>query len=290
MTRTIRFGLSTCPNDTYAYHAILEHRIETGDLRFECELLDVQELNEGLACGRFDVAKASFFAALHRAGEYGILPVGAALGFGVGPLLLASRPDTRPGDAREAVGPRVLCPGEQTTATLLYRIFHGAGRVEQTRFDRILPALARGEADFGVCIHEARFTWKRWGAHLVEDLGERFERETGAPLPLGGVLARHALGDELHRTIAAVLRASIDYAHAHPVEALATMRRYASELDDDVIRSHVDLYVNERTRDLGEPGRRALEALARRAEAAGLAPAGAAIRIVGASAGEGAAA
>ena len=258
MTTPIRFGISTCPNDTFAYHAILERRIDLRGLDFRIELLDVQELNERLAAGDFDVAKASFHAALEMTDRIGVLPVGSALGFGVGPLLLAAAPDRIPSGSAD----RVFCPGAKTTATLLYRLFWpGAGRVEQTVFDRILPALSRGEADFGVCIHEGRFTYREHGLHLVEDLGERFEREAAAPLPLGGIFARHELGDSLHARVAAVLRDSLDHALANREETRSTMRRYAQELDDAVIDAHVDLYVNEWTRDLGEVGERALARL-----------------------------
>lgn len=273
MRTTLRFGLSTCPNDTYAYHAILTDRIDTRGLRFDCRLLDVQELNEGAARGEYDVVKASFHAALSLAGDYGVLPVGSALGFGVGPLLLSAMPDGDPGRLLDdGMRPaRVLCPGARTTATLLYELFYrGQGRVEQTVFDRIMPALESGAADFGVCIHEGRFTYAEQGLHLVEDLGTRWERETGAPLPLGGILARHDLGSEVHETVTAVLRDSLDYAVAHPGETFESMRENAQELDDRVIWSHVDLYVNEWTRELGDVGRGAIAALAERARAGGL--------------------
>lgn len=281
MSDTIRFGFSTCPNDTFAYHALLSDAVDTRGLRFDCELLDVQELNERLARGDFDVAKVSFHAAVRLARSIVVLPVGSALGFGVGPLLLAAEAGRHPREPRDDGAPaRVLCPGEQTTATLLYRLFHsGEGRVEQTVFDRIMPALQSGEADFGVCIHEGRFTYEREGLACVEDLGERWERETSCPLPLGGIVARAGLGADRLARVTAVLRDSLDVALVEPAAALPTMRRYAQELDDDVIRAHVDLYVNDWTRDLGETGRRALDELSRRAVACGAADDRAPLRI-----------
>ena len=280
MTTTIRFGLSTCPNDTFAYHGLLTGKVDTRGLDFDCVLLDVQELNDGAARGEYDVAKASFHAALLLAGEYGVLPVGSALGFGVGPLLLASRPGVTPEDLPEG---RVLCPGAQTTATLLYELFHrGCGRVEHAVFDRIMPALASGDADFGVCIHEGRFTYEREGLHLVEDLGTRWESETGAPLPLGGILARHDLGVDVHACVTEVLRDSLAYAAAHLDETFVTMRQHAQELDDDVIQAHVDLYVNDWTHDLGDVGRKALDEMSTRARDIGLLDeSAAALRILG---------
>ena len=139
------------------------------------------------------------------------------------------------------------------------------GVLEQTVFDRIMPALCTGQADFGVCIHEGRFTYREQGLHLVEDLGERWERETGVPLPLGGLLVRRDWEPGLQGILIRVLADSLAYAWAHRDEALLTMRRHAQELDDAVIQAHVDLYVNEWTRELGDSGREALRVLHDRA-------------------------
>ncbi len=275
----IHLGISTCPNDTFAFHGILEGKVDPRGLDFRVELLDVEELNRRLFDGDFDVAKASFHAALLLRGDLGVLPVGSALGFGVGPLLLAARPGVHPrdpvprpdGGSRPA---RVLCPGAHTTAALLYELFHaGEGAVEQVVFSDIMPALESGTADFGVCIHEGRFTWRAHGLALVEDLGTVWERATGTPLPLGGILARHALGSETIRTVTDVIRDSLAHARGHRAETVPTMRRYAQELSDDVMFQHVDLYVNDWTTDLGDTGRGAIETLDLRARRAGVAAA-----------------
>ena len=299
----IHLGISTCPNDTFAFHGILEGKVDPRGLDFRVELLDVEELNRRLFAGDFDVAKASFHAALLLSGDLGVLPVGSALGFGVGPLLLAASPGAHPRDpaptagggsrllaARPGAHPRdpaptagggsrparVLCPGAHTTAALLYELFHaGEGAVEQAVFSDIMPALASGEADFGVCIHEGRFTWRAHGLALVEDLGTVWEAATDAPLPLGGILARHALGPETIGTVTAVIRDSLAHARAHRAETVPTMRRHAQELSDEVMFQHVDLYVNEWTTDLGDTGRTALTVLDRRARRAGVAISGA---------------
>ena len=276
----IHLGISTCPNDTFVFHGILERKVDLRGLDFRIELRDVEELNRRLFAGDFDVAKASFHAALLLADKLGVLPVGSALGFGVGPLLLAADPDTHPRDPVSAGDgsrvARVLCPGEHTTATLLYRLFHsGEGALEQVVFSEIMPALETGGAEFGVCIHEGRFTWQAHGLALVEDLGAVWERETSAPLPLGGVLARYSLGDELIRTVIDVLRDSLAYAVAHRDDTVPTMRRHAQELTDDVLFKHVDLYVNEWTTDLADSGRVALQTLSRQAERVGVLPRGA---------------
>jgi len=271
MGDVIRLGISTCPNDTFAFHGLLERRVSWRGLEFRVELMDVQECNEKLRAGALDVAKASFFAALSMSEQIALIPVGTALGFGVGPVLLA-RPGTgMPGDIIAGRPARVLCPGEWTTANLLYALFHGGeGVVEQAVFSEIIPALVEDQTDFGVCIHEGRFTYENKGLRLVEDLGATWERQTGAPLPLGGIMGRLDLGDHVLGTVCEVIRDSLRHGHAHPDETLPTMRRHAQELDDAVIQAHVDLYVNEWTTDLGDVGRRAIGVLDDRAREAGL--------------------
>lgn len=266
MTRPLRLGISPCPNDTFAFHGLLTGRVDPG-FPLEIVLADVQELNERLARGDLDASKVSFFAALRLAAQVALLPVGAALGRGVGPILVASPSRPLP---RE---PRVLCPGEATTAHLLYRLFHpGEGRVEQTVFSRILPAVARGEADLGVCIHEGRFVYREHGLELVEDLGATWERATGLPLPLGGIAARRSAGPERWEGLAAAVRASLELARAHPEATLPTMRAHAAEQGDAVLWAHVELYVSEETLALSDLGRAALAELERRSRVAGLLP------------------
>ncbi|MDX6494241.1 MAG: 1,4-dihydroxy-6-naphthoate synthase [Gaiellales bacterium] len=262
----LRVGLSTCPNDTFAFHGILERRVDMRGLEVEAELLDVQQLNDGLFADRYDVSKASFHAALLLADRYDVLGAGSALGFGVGPLLVSARPDVVP-----ARGVRVVCPGRTTTATLLYHCLHpGQGAVSQTVFSDIVGDLRAGRADLGVLIHEGRLTYQRDGLLLVEDLGASFERMADAPVPLGGVLASRALPEGAATTFAAVLRDSIAYGWANREETLATIRRYAQELDEDVIWPYVELYVNDHTVDLGAEGARALSVLERTAREAGV--------------------
>lgn len=266
MTRTLRLGISTCPNDTFAFHALLEGTIETPGLAFEIELHDVQELNDALAGGSYDVAKGSFFAAFRLASELCVLPSGAALGFGNGPLLLAPRTPRAGGAPR-----RVLGPGELTTAHLLFRLFHpGEPAVEHVVFSEVMPALERGEADLGICIHEGRFTYEASGLAKVEDLGERWHAETGVALPLGGIFARRALGPETLAAVSDAIARSIAYARAHPEEALRSMRAHAQEQGDDVLRAHVDLYVNAQTEHLDATGAAAIARLEDEARRVGL--------------------
>lgn len=215
----------------------------------------------------FDVAKASFHAALLLADKTVVLPSGSALGFGVGPLLLAAEANATPIEAEQVT----LCPGRHTTASLLFSLFYPrTTRVEHVVFSEIMPQLQRHEADFGVCIHEGRFTWQQQGLALVEDLGTRWESETSCPLPLGGIVAQRRLPRETIATVQAVIRDSLEYALANREATYPTMRRYAQEFDDEVLMRHVDLYVNKWTLDLGSIGQNALEQLSNRAAAVGL--------------------
>jgi 1,4-dihydroxy-6-naphthoate synthase len=267
VSRTIRLGISTCPNDTFAFHGLLTRAVDWRGLHFEVDLLDIEQLNERLLGGGFDVGKTSFHAALHLANDHVVLPSGSALGFGVGPLLLAAAAGTTP----EKINQLTLCPGRHTTAALLFALFHpNTTRVEHALFSDIMPRLEGGEADFGVCIHEGRFTWQQRGLGLVEDLGTRWEQETGCPLPLGGIVASGRLPDETIATVQQVIQDSLRFALADRQAALPTMRRYAQEFDDRVLMQHVELYVNAWTLDLGVEGARALDELSTRAASIGL--------------------
>ncbi|MEZ5980190.1 MAG: MqnA/MqnD/SBP family protein [Planctomycetota bacterium] len=261
--KPLRVGISTCPNDTFAYGALLER--DGGPYEFVLD--DVQALNERARGGDLDVFKLSAAAALRLADSVVVLPAGGAFGFGVGPVVLSAA------DEPEADDARVLCPGADTTAHLLWRVFHPESRrVEQRVFSDIVPALLRGDADLGVCIHEARFTYRERGLHLWGDLGSLWERVTGLPLPLGVVGARRDVWEERRddvRTFVRELRSSIASGHADPSSRLPVMRRYAQEFDDAVLMKHVELYVNAWTTDLGLEGRAALHELFERARDAG---------------------
>ena len=264
---TIRLGISTCPNDTFAFHALMHGLVDCCGIDYQVELLDIQELNNRLFRGEFDVAKASFHAALLLSDRMWVLASGSALGFGVGPLLLAAGK----GDAPCNAGQLTLCPGKHTTASLLFSLFYpDTTRVEQVVFSDIMPSLQHAQADFGVCIHEGRFTWREQGLFLVEDLGTRWEQETGTPLPLGGILAAKSLGQGTIRKIQQTIRQSLEFARANPTAALPTMRKYAQEFDDEVLMQHVDLYVNQWTVDLSDDGAFALRQLSLYSKAAGI--------------------
>ena len=267
MTQPIRLGISTCPNDTFAFHGLLTRTVDWRGLDFQVELLDVETLNERLLAGDFDVCKASFHAALLAAADVVVLPTGSALGFGVGPLLLAAEGGTRPTHP----GQITLCPGRHTTAALLFQLFYPrSSRVEHVVFSEIMPRLQARTADFGVCIHEGRFTWQEQGLTLVADLGTRWETETGSPLPLGGILARRRLPAATIAAVQRVIHDSLMLARRDRAVPLPTMRQHAQEFDDHVLMQHVDLYVNDWTLDLGATGAQALDELSARAASLGL--------------------
>lgn len=268
MKPRLAVGLSTCPNDTFAFHGLLTGAVEVPGVELDFSMADVEELNQALARGELDIAKTSFAQALELADEVRVLRVGAALGHGNGPLLLAREQRT------ELAGARVLGPGARTTAALLYALFHPDGPPpEHVVFSEIMPALEAGTADVGICIHEGRFTYAERGLVALEDLGETWYERTAAPLPLGGIVARRGVPEALVAAFEGALRASIEHAHAHPEEALATMREHAQEHSDEVLRRHVELYVNDETHHLGEAGRAALRALSVEARGARLRPA-----------------
>ena len=268
MTGRLRVGISTCPNDTFAFHGLLTGALRDRGLELEFLLRDVQELNERLAAGDLDVLKVSCSSAFAAAADVALLDAGAALGHGVGPVLVGV-----PGGPREGADCRVLAPGAGTTADLLLGLFRpDLPAARQVVFSEILPALQRGEADLGACIHEGRFTYASLGLELALDLGAAWEEATGLPLPLGGVVVRKRVGRDGARRLAGLLRRSIDTARAEPDAALETMRAHAQEHDDDALWKHVELYVNDETRRLSPVGRAALATLEGRARRAGRVP------------------
>lgn len=267
MSTTVKLGISTCPNDTFAFHGLLAGKVDCRGLSFQVELLDIEQLNQRMFAGTLDVAKVSFHAAVLASQKIWVMPTGSALGFGVGPLLLSSAANVVPTQSAQIA----LCPGEHTTATLLFRLFYSStATIHQVVFSEIMPRLRSRSADFGVCIHEGRFTWRDQALYLVEDLGERWERDAKCPLPLGGIVASRSIPeDRLHR-VQQVLHDSLQYGLSHRHETVFTMRRYAQEFSDDVLYRHVDLYVNEWTENLGSTGLYALQELSRRAGRVGI--------------------
>ncbi len=269
MSRSLTLGYSPCPNDTFIFYALTHGLIPLDGIRITERLEDVETLNRLALEGALDLTKVSYHALGHLRRDYCLLHSGGALGRGCGPLVIARQPTTM----AALKGKRIAIPGQLTTANLLLQLHgEGYGDLLILPFDRIMEALEAGEADAGVIIHESRFTFLDQGFVSVCDLGAWWEAETGLPIPLGGILARRTLGRELIGTLDAALRQSLDYARAHPEEPRGYIRRHAQELSEAVTEQHIELYVNDFSRDLGAEGVQAVETLLARAEARGLIP------------------
>lgn len=264
-TATLDLGYSFCPNDTFIFYALHAGRVPT-PLPVREVLEDVQTLNEWARAGRLPVTKISYRAYFDVMDRYVALRAGGALGRGVGPLVVARE---RLADLN---GRRVASPGAQTTAELLLRLVFPEVRLTHLRYDEVMPAVARGEVDAGLIIHESRFTYPQYGLVKLLDLGAWWEGETGLPLPLGAILVRRDLPPEVQRALNATVRASLAYAWAHPQEPLAYIRQHALEMSDEVMRAHIDLYVNRFSLDVGTEGTLAVRELHRRAVEVGAVP------------------
>ena len=269
MTPILSLGYSPCPNDTFIFYALIHGRIAAEGLSFRERLEDVETLNALARQGALDLTKVSYHALGHLRRDYALLRSGGALGRGCGPLVVA-RSMAAMDDLRSR---RIAIPGLLTTANLLLQL-HGSGfdNLVVLPFHRIMEAVVDGEVEAGVIIHESRFTYRDKGLVEILDLGAWWEEETGAPIPLGGILARRSLGAEVIARADRALRRSVEYALANPGEARAYIKAHAQELSDTVIDSHIALYVNNFSVDLGDEGIRAVETLFARAEARGILP------------------
>jgi len=255
--RALSFGFSPCPNDTFAFHALV-HGLVDAPFRVEPVLLDIEELNRRAHDRAFDLTKLSVGAFAGVGSSYRLLRSGAALGFGVGPLVVAREPRSL---ADVAKG-RIAVPGRETTAFRLLRLAApDLGEIVELRYDRILGAVARGDVDAGLIIHESRFTYTEHGLVEIADLGKWWEAETGLPVPLAGICARADLDPELAAAAERAIRASVAHAFAHREASRAYVRAHSQEMSDAVCDAHIRLYVNERSLDLGDDGMRAIERL-----------------------------
>jgi 1,4-dihydroxy-6-naphthoate synthase len=251
----LTLGFSPCPNDTFIFDALVNGRVARAGLDFEPVLEDVETLNRWAVEGRLDVSKVSYGVVPQIAERYAVLPAGGALGMGVGPLLVA-----RPGlGAFDPARHAVAIPGEHTTAHVLFSLaFPAAGAKRFVVFSEVEDAVLRGDVDAGVIIHENRFTYAARGLVKVMDLGSHWERLTGAPVPLGGIAARRSLAAEVRAEVSALLRESLAAARARWPEVSPYVRAHAQAMDPDVMRRHIELYVNEHSVELGERGRAAV--------------------------------
>jgi 1,4-dihydroxy-6-naphthoate synthase len=265
----LSLGFSPCPNDTFIFYALVHGRVASGGVTFRERLEDVETLNRLVLDRALDVSKISFHLLGHIRDDYALLRAGGALGRGCGPLVVAREPV----DPAQLRGKRIAIPGRYTTAALLLRLF--APEIDNLvvmPFHEIMGAVAHGEADAGVIIHESRFTYPEYGLHPLLDLGEWWEQETGRPIPLGGIVARRTLGPDTLAVVERSIRESVLLARAHPGEAREYILAHAQEMSDEVCSAHIDLYVNRYSVDLGADGEAAVTTLLERAEASGVIP------------------
>ncbi|MDA8423710.1 MAG: 1,4-dihydroxy-6-naphthoate synthase [Nitrospiraceae bacterium] len=269
MTQTLTIGYSPCPNDTFIFYALIHGKVKIPGLTFREQLEDVETLNRMALDGKLDFTKISYHALGHLRKQYALLRSGSALGRGCGPLIVA-RQGTALADLDKGM---IAIPGTLTTAYLLLRLFDPAlTNVSVMTFDRIMDAVSKGEALAGLIIHESRFTYPLYNLVKLLDLGEWWENYSGLPIPLGGILGKRSLGRDLLLRVEAGIRASLQYANANPEEVLHYCRRHSQEMDDQVMKSHIDLYVNDFSLDLGQGGLNAVRRLFADAEARGIIP------------------
>ncbi|MCB0665584.1 MAG: 1,4-dihydroxy-6-naphthoate synthase [Saprospiraceae bacterium] len=250
-------GFSPCPNDTFIFYALLHGKVKVKDFEFDPVIEDVEQLNQRAFQSELEITKISFNAFLDLTEDYILLESGAALGRNCGPLLISNRTLA----ISELAGKTIAIPGEKTTANFLLDFYLPEGTTIKKKiclFSDIEKVLLNGEADAGVIIHENRFTYADKGLKLVQDLGEYWEETTGNPIPLGGIIARRNLGLAQLSMISKAIQTSIQYAWANPDETLRYVRQYAQEMEESVMKQHIDLYVNDFSLSLGLTGRKAV--------------------------------
>jgi 1,4-dihydroxy-6-naphthoate synthase len=268
---THSLAISPCPNDTFTFHALV-HGLVPGAPPVDVTFADVDVTNTAALDGRFDLVKVSFAALPWLLDRYALLPCGGALGRGCGPLVLVD--GGRAGAGAQALADRVVAvPGDRTTAYLLFRLWASGvapQKIEVVPFHEIMPGVAAGRFDAGLVIHEARFTYPRYGLRALVDLGEWWEASTGAPIPLGAILAHRDRVDPVAAT--EWVRSSVRYAWANPAASEEYVLAHAQEMEHEVVAQHIALYVNEYTENLGDDGYAAITGLLDRAAAEGLVP------------------
>lgn len=263
----LTLGYSPCPNDTFIFYALIHGKVSCGDIQLQERLEDVETLNRLALESCLDLTKISYHAFGHLRKDYALLRSGGALGRGCGPLVIAAQETTM----EQLRGQKIAIPGRLTTANLLLQL-HGEGfdNVEVMPFERVMPAVQQGRVAAGVIIHESRFTYQQYGLKQVLDLGQWWEQDSGCPIPLGGILAKRSLGVERINQIDQALQKSVRYAFNHPSEPEVYIKKHSQELEHAVISSHIKLYVNDFSVDLGDEGINAVNTLLSRAEERGI--------------------
>ena len=267
----LTLAFSPCPNDCFMFDAVVNRRIDLEGLEFDVRLADVEALNKAAFAGEVDVTKLSYHAYAYCASDYVLLDAGSALGRNCGPLLISKRSISPEEVASGSL--RIAIPGKYTTANFLLGLaFPNARERTELLFSDIEGVVLDGRFDAGLIIHENRFTYAAKGLTKIVDLGEFWESETGAPIPLGGIVVRRSLPEDVRQAVNRIVRRSVEYAFAHRAASLPFVREHAQEMSEQVMYQHIDLYVNEYSVDLGPEGRRAVELLFEKARALGVIP------------------
>jgi 1,4-dihydroxy-6-naphthoate synthase len=251
----LTIGFSPCPNDTFIFDALVNGKIDMGDIELEVVLADVEELNRMALEGKLDITKISYNAFSHVHYMYQLLNSGSALGNNCGPLLIVKNHLSE----EELDNARIAIPGKNTTANFLMSFaFPKAQNKKELFFSDIEKAILNDEVDAGVIIHENRFTYQQKGLYRIADLGEVWEQKTGFPIPLGGIAIHRRLRPEVRRKFDALLQQSVQFGFNNPDASMEYVKCHAQEMDEKVIRLHIDLYVNEYSLDLGTKGKAAI--------------------------------
>jgi len=269
-TETIRVGHSPDPDDAFMFYALAKELIDTAPYHFTHEMADIETLNQRSLNNELEVSAISLHNYPYISDKYALLNCGCSMGDGYGPMVITKEPKS----IDEVRGKKIAIPGERTTAFLALNLCFGKGNFEYetVMFDEIPDAVARGDFDAGLIIHEAQITYERDGLHLVVDLAKWWEGQTGLPLPLGGNVIRRDMGEEKMRVIAKHLKDAIEYALDHREEAIAYALEFGRGLDTDLTDRFVEMYVNKWTLDYGERGRAAVRKLLAEGAKAGLVP------------------
>ena len=264
--QTLKLGFSSCPNDTFIFDAMIHGKIDTEGLDFELIIEDVEELNRRAFNNELDITKISFNAYTRLVENYILLDSGAALGENCGPLIITKEPI----EIGELKDKKIAIPGINTTANLLMNLaFPEHQNKTEMLFSDIEKSILDGSVDAGLIIHESRFTYEAKGLHKVIDIGEYWENITKTPTPLGGILAKRELGNELILKINRVLKRSVEFAFANPKSSFEFIRQHSQEMSEEVMYKHIELYVNHYSLDLGIAGKNAVRTLFERAKEAG---------------------
>jgi 1,4-dihydroxy-6-naphthoate synthase len=250
----LTLGFSPCPNDTFIFDALVNNKIDTGDLAFDVILEDVQTLNQWAIAGKLDVTKLSYGVLPLVLNKYIVLNSGSALGNGVGPLLISNKEQR----TRNIEGNTIAIPGEHTTAHLLFSLaYPNAKNKTFMRYDDIENFVLQ-DRGLGVIIHENRFTYAAKGLHKIIDLGDFWEQQTGNPIPLGGIVVKRNMDTALQLQVDALIKKSIEYAYTKYPELNEYIKKNSQEMSEEVMRQHIDLYVNQYSLNLGSNGKAAI--------------------------------